>query len=52
MAFGSVRILPELALHPLMWAVPLAVGLVSIIWHRLAIDRAARQRRGAVAQAA
>jgi hypothetical protein len=52
MAFGSVRILPELALHPLMWAVPLAIGLVIIIWHRLAIDRAARQRRGAVAQAA
>ena len=52
MAFGSVRVLPELALHPLMWAVPLAIGLMIIIWHRLAIDRAARQRRGAVAQAA
>lgn len=44
LAFGSVRILPELALHPLMWAVPLAVGLAIIIWHRLAIERAARLR--------
>jgi hypothetical protein len=52
MAFGSVRMLPELALNPLMWAIPLAVGLAIIIWHRFAIDRAARQRRGAMAQQA
>lgn len=44
LAFGSVRILPELALHPLMWAVPLAVGLAIILWHRFAIERAARLR--------
>lgn len=52
LAFGSVRILPELALNPVMWAVPLAVGLAIIIWHRVAIDRAARQRRGTLAQTA
>jgi hypothetical protein len=52
LAFGSVRIFPELALNPLMWAIPLTIGMAIIIWHRLAIDRAARQRRGAVAQAA
>jgi hypothetical protein len=52
MAFGSVRVFPELALHPVMWAIPLGVGLIIIIWHRLAIDRAARQRRSALAQAA
>jgi hypothetical protein len=46
MAFGSVRVFPELALHPAMWAIPLGVGLAIIIWHRLAIDRAARLRRG------
>ncbi len=51
MAFGSVRIFPELALHPAMWAIPLSVGMVIIIWHRLAIDRAARQRRRAGLQA-
>ena len=52
LAFGSVRLMPELALNPVMWAVPLAVGLAIIIWHRLALDRAARQRRGTLAQAA
>lgn len=45
MAFGSVRVFPELALHPAMWSGPLIVGLAIIIWHRFAIDRAARQRR-------
>jgi hypothetical protein len=52
MAFGSVRVFPELALHPAMWAIPLSVGMTIIIWHRLAIDRAARQRRRAGLQAA
>jgi hypothetical protein len=52
LAFGSVRLMPELALSPVMWGVPLAVGLAIIIWHRLALDRAARQRRGTLAQAA
>lgn len=51
LAFGSVRLMPELALNPFMWAVPLAVGLAIIIWQRLAIDRVARQRRGTLAQA-
>ena len=32
-AFGSVRILPELALHPVMWAVPLTVGVLMILYH-------------------
>ena len=45
MAFGSVRVFPELALHPAMWSIPLAVGLAIIIWHRLAVDRQARGRR-------
>jgi hypothetical protein len=52
MAFGSVRIFPELALHPAMWSAPLIVGLAIIIWHRLAIERAARQRRAGLAQPA
>ncbi|MGG5888743.1 hypothetical protein ACLF3G_16525 [Falsiroseomonas sp. HC035] len=52
MAFGSVRIFPEMALHPGMWSIPLIVGLAIIIWHRLAVERQARHRRqrlGAVA---
>lgn len=32
-AFGSVRILPELALHPVMWAVPLTAGVLMILYH-------------------
>jgi hypothetical protein len=45
MAFGSVRIFPELALHPAMWSIPLIVGLGIIIWHRLEVDRQARRIR-------
>jgi hypothetical protein len=45
MAFGSVRVFPELALNPIMWSIPLAVGLAIIIWHRFAVDRAARGQR-------
>ena len=32
-AFGSVRILPELALHPVMWAIPLTTGVAMILYH-------------------
>jgi uncharacterized membrane protein len=39
-AFGAVRLMPELALQPALWAVPLTVGLALIIHHRRAIDRA------------
>lgn len=39
MAFGSVRLMPELALHPVMWAIPVASGVAFILWHWRAIDR-------------
>jgi hypothetical protein len=42
MAFGSVRILPELALHPGMWSIPLVTGVSIILYHWRKI---ARQRR-------
>ena len=45
LAFGSVRLMPELALNPVMWSVPLAVGLGIILYHWFALDRAARQPR-------
>jgi len=32
-AFGSVRILPELALHPVLWAIPLTIGVLMILYH-------------------
>jgi hypothetical protein len=39
LAFGSVRILPELALNPAMWAVPLFTGIGLILWHWRKINR-------------
>jgi hypothetical protein len=45
MAFGSVRIFPELALHPFMWSVPLVIGLFIIISQRLKVERQAKQGR-------
>jgi hypothetical protein len=41
LAFGSVRLMPSMALHPALWSVPLAVGLAIIIYHRLSLDRKA-----------
>jgi len=38
-AFGAVRLIPELALTPALWSVPLVVGLTLIIYHRRAIAR-------------
>lgn len=49
MAFGSVRILPELALHPVMWALPCATGIAVILWHWRAVDRQYAARRPATA---
>ena len=43
MAFGSVRILPELALNPLMWAFPLTIGVSIILYHWVRLD--GRMRR-------
>lgn len=38
LAFGSVRVFPALALHPVMWAVPLVVGLAILLHHRRKVD--------------
>lgn len=32
-AFGAVRFMPEIALHPGLWAIPLAIGLALILYH-------------------
>jgi hypothetical protein len=34
MAFGSVRIMPELALNPVMWSIPLTTGIALIVYHQ------------------
>jgi hypothetical protein len=41
LAFGLVRIMPERALMPALWAIPLVVGLALIIYHRRAVSRRA-----------
>jgi len=41
-AFGAVRTIPTLALHPGLWSIPLIVGLGLIIYHRLQVERQAR----------
>lgn len=38
-AFGAVRLIPELALAPALWAVPLITGLALIIYHQGAVVR-------------
>jgi len=45
-AFGAVRLLPELALQPGLWAVPLIVGLALIIYHQRVVTRPARRKLG------
>ncbi|MEE4279198.1 MAG: hypothetical protein V2I82_12085 [Halieaceae bacterium] len=36
-AFGAVRLLPEIALTPALWSVPLITGLTLIIYHQRAV---------------
>jgi hypothetical protein len=43
-AFGAVRLVPELALAPALWAVPLATGLSLIIYHQRVVVRNAHPR--------
>jgi hypothetical protein len=47
LAFGAVRILPQLALHPGMWAVPLTVGLALILYHWHKVNQRFRVRSDA-----
>ncbi len=41
MAFGAVRTLPALALHPGLWAIPLVIGLALILYHQRRVLRRA-----------
>jgi MFS family permease len=38
-AFGAVRLMPALALNPVLWAIPLIVGLALILYHRHQVAR-------------
>lgn len=44
-AFGAVRLLPEAALSPVLWAIPLSVGLTLIIFHQNAATASLRRAR-------
>ena len=44
-AFGAVRRLPEAALTPALWSVPLVTGIGLILWHWRSVDRRAGTRR-------
>ena len=44
LAFGAVRFVPELALAPALWAVPLVTGLSIIIYHQARVLRGVRAR--------
>ncbi len=52
MAFGSVRAFPALALHPVMWAIPLATGLAILLYHRRVVDLQQRARTAPAPSAA
>jgi hypothetical protein len=50
-AFGSVRIFPELALHPGLWSIPLVTGISLILYHQRKVALQFRQRRAAASYA-
>ncbi|MEO1188365.1 MAG: hypothetical protein AAFW60_04765 [Pseudomonadota bacterium] len=45
LAFGAVRLLPELALAPVLWAIPLITGLTLILYHQRQVTRPLRLAR-------
>ncbi|MEM9706075.1 MAG: hypothetical protein AAF850_08360 [Pseudomonadota bacterium] len=44
-AFGAVRMMPELALTPALWSVPLVTGLGLILYHQRSVTRQFRRPR-------
>jgi hypothetical protein len=43
-AFGAVRLMPSLALHPGLWAIPLVIGLAIILYHHRQIRLSLKPR--------
>lgn len=50
-AFGAVRLMPSLALSPILWAVPLTTGLGIIFYHWYQIWKSTRNKVGGVGYA-
>lgn len=47
LAFGSVRIMPEVALNPVLWSIPLVAGISLIVYHQRKVATQFRARRAA-----
>jgi hypothetical protein len=50
LAFGAVRYVPELALSPILWSIPLITGVSLILYHQRVVTaplRVARQKAAA-----
>ena len=45
LAFGAVRYVPELALSPILWSIPLITGVSLIHYHQRAVTAALRRAR-------
>ena len=43
-AFGAVRLAPQLALHPVLWAIPLVTGISLILYFWSTLPRRAALR--------
>lgn len=39
LAFGAVRLMPEAALSPILWAIPLVTGISLIVYHQQKVKR-------------
>ena len=46
-AFGSVRVFPELALHPGLWSIPLVTGISLILYHQRNVAKQYGAKRAA-----
>ncbi|MEM8916522.1 MAG: hypothetical protein AAGC83_11830 [Pseudomonadota bacterium] len=46
-AFGAVRLLPEAALSPVLWSVPLVIGISLILYHQQKVLRRFNRSRSA-----
>ncbi len=45
LAFGAVRFVPELALSPVLWSIPLVTGVCLILYHQNAVTAPLRRAR-------
>lgn len=39
LAFGAVRLMPSVALNPILWAIPLTTGIALIVYHQQKVKR-------------